>query len=259
MNLKSIPLGVLLCMSLGHVQAAELKTIRFGTEASYAPFESKSPSGELIGFDIDLGNALCAELKAKCEWVESSFDGLIPALQSKKFDVISAAMNITEKRLKNIDFTVPLYVAPTRLVARTGSQLLPDANALKGKRIGVLQGSVQENYAKTVWSPAGVEVVSYQDQNLVYSDLANGRLEGTLVDAISASDAFLKKPAGKGFAFAGPRLQNPAIFGVGVGLGVRKGDASLKNALNTAFARLKSNGTYDRLMKKYFDFDISAD
>ena len=78
--------------------AADLKEIRFGVEASYAPFESKSPSGELIGFDIDVGNAVCAKLKVKCIWVENSFDGLIPALQARKFDAINSDMTITDQR-----------------------------------------------------------------------------------------------------------------------------------------------------------------
>jgi hypothetical protein len=87
--------------------AADMKEIRFGVEASYAPFESKSPGGELIGFDIDVGNAVCAKLKVKCVWVENSFDGLIPALQARKFDGINSDMSITDKRRTAIDFTDP--------------------------------------------------------------------------------------------------------------------------------------------------------
>lgn len=66
------------------VQAKEWKVIRFGTESAYAPFEYKTPDNKLVGFDIDLGNAICAKLKAKCVWVENSFDGMIPALKAKK-------------------------------------------------------------------------------------------------------------------------------------------------------------------------------
>ena len=84
----------------------------------------------LQGFDIDLGNALCAQLKAKCVWVENAFDGLIPALQARKFDAIDSAMNINAKRSEQIDFTQPLYRTPAQLVARTGSPLQPMAASL---------------------------------------------------------------------------------------------------------------------------------
>ena len=93
----------------GAARAADIKEIRFGVEASYAPFESKSPAGELQGFDIDVGNAVCAKLKAKCVWVENSFDGLIPALQARKFAAINSDMSITDQRRQAIDFTDPIY------------------------------------------------------------------------------------------------------------------------------------------------------
>ena len=81
-----------------NVCAADLKVLRFGVEASYAPFESKTASGQLQGFDIDVGNAVCAKLHVKCVWVENDFDGLIPALQARKFDAINSDMTITEQR-----------------------------------------------------------------------------------------------------------------------------------------------------------------
>src|SRR5579875_2084951 len=87
--------------------ADDMKELRFGVEASYAPFESKTPAGALTGFDIDIGNAVCAKLKMKCVWVENSFDGLIPALQARKFDGINSDMTITDKRKLAIDFTDP--------------------------------------------------------------------------------------------------------------------------------------------------------
>ena len=98
--------------------AAEIKENRFGVEASYAPFESKSPSGALQGFDIDIGNAVCAKLKTKCVWVENAFDGLIPALQARKFNAINSDMSITDQRRAAIDFTDPIYVIPNQMIAK---------------------------------------------------------------------------------------------------------------------------------------------
>jgi lysine/arginine/ornithine transport system substrate-binding protein len=263
-NALSAMLAVALCAAASisvsmPVQAKEISTIRFGVEAAYPPFESKAVDGRLRGFDIDLGNALCAQLKAKCVWVENAFDGLIPALQARKFDAIDSAMNINAKRSEQIDFTQPLYRTPAQLVARAGSTLQPTAASLASHKVGVLQGSIQEQYAKETWAAKGVDVVSYQTQDLVYADLAAGRLDATFVDATAASLGFLNQPAGKDFAFAGPPVKDAKVIGTGVGIGVRKGDKELADALNGAFSELKRNGTYQKLLKKYFTVDLAVD
>ncbi|WP_370444196.1 transporter substrate-binding domain-containing protein [Candidatus Burkholderia verschuerenii] len=98
--------------------AKELTQVRFAVDPTYPPFESKLADGSLAGFDIDLGNALCAQMKLKCVWVENSFDGMIPGLKARKFDAVLSDMGITEERLKQIDFTQPLYDTDTQLVAR---------------------------------------------------------------------------------------------------------------------------------------------
>jgi lysine/arginine/ornithine transport system substrate-binding protein len=157
--------------------------LRYGIEAQYPPFEYKSASGELQGMDVELGQAVCAEAHLKCSWVENAFDGLIPALQGKKFDAINSAMNATEQRRKSIAFTSIIYRVPSMVIARKGSGITSAADKLQGKSMGVLQGSIQETYARSHWESAGVRVVSYQDQNQVYADMATGRLDATLVMA----------------------------------------------------------------------------
>src|SRR3984893_4940353 len=109
------------------VSAKDWKVIRFGVDPSYPPFESKAPDGSLVGFDIDLGNALCAKLNAKCAWVENDFDGMIHALQARKIDAVLSDMSVTEKRLQQIDFTDRISFSPTRMGAKPGSNLQPDA------------------------------------------------------------------------------------------------------------------------------------
>ena len=235
------------------------QTLRFGLEAQYPPFESKAANGELQGFDIDVGNAVCQTAKLSCKWVETSFDGLIPALQGRKFDAINSAMNATEQRRQAIDFTTIIYRVPTQLIARNGSGLLPTTESLKGKRVGVLQGSIQETYAKAHWEPAGVSVVAYQDQNQDYADLVAGRVDGTLVLAPAGQRGFLSRPDGKGFGFVGQPVRDDRILGSGIAFGLRKGDDALKTKLNAAISKLKSDGTVKSLGQKYFgDIDISA-
>jgi len=237
--------------------AKDWKTVRFGVDASYAPFESKAPSGELVGFDVDLGNALCAKIGAKAVWVENDFDGMIPALQARKIDGILSSLAVTEKRKRQIDFTDILFETPTRMVAKAGSNLLPTPESLKGKSVGVEQGTVQETYAKTYWEPKGVNTVSYQNQDQVYADLRSGRLDAALQDEVQAQQSFLKSPQGEGFAFAGPEVVDDEILGKGAAIGLRKSDQDLKTALNQALQTIHQDGTYQAIEKKYFDFDVA--
>ena len=148
MKVKALILGMGLLGSLSAFAAGEL---RYGVEAEYPPFESRNSVGQLEGFDIDLGNAICKAAQLKCSWVEGSFDALIPGLVAKKFDAINSAMNITDQRRKSIDFTQPIYRIPSQLVGKAGSGMQATPEGLQGKTIGVLQGSIQETFAKEHW------------------------------------------------------------------------------------------------------------
>lgn len=240
----------------GNAIAALPSTLRFGTDPSYPPFESKSPDGKLVGFDIDLVNEICKRIDTKCVFVPGDFDGLIPSLKAQKIDAIISALSITEKRLQQIDFSDKLYAANARLVAPKGSTLQPTVASLKGKTIGVEQGTTQETYADKYWRPAGVNIVPYQAQDQVYQDLNAGRLDAAFQDEVQASEGFLKSAGGTNYGFAGPAVKDKAIFGVGTGVGIRKGDKALTEAINQAIAAMHKDGTYDRLAKKYFDFNI---
>ena len=258
MNLKLSLAAAVVAMTAGAAHAQSSDTLRFGIEAAYPPFESKTASGQLEGFDVDVGNAVCAKMKVKCVWVENAFDGLIPALQARKFDVINSAMNITSKRKESISFTPPIYIVPIVMVAKHGSGLQPDVKSLQGKRVGVLQGSSQEDFLKAHWANAGVQIVSYQDQDQVYADLVAGRLDAAVQEAQTAQDGFLSKPAGAGYEIVGQPLKDPSTLGEGTGFGLRKGDKALQSKVDAALAELKKDGTLTALSQKYFKRDIIA-
>ncbi|MEI7375079.1 lysine/arginine/ornithine ABC transporter substrate-binding protein ArgT [Dickeya chrysanthemi] len=255
--LKLLPLALVL--AAGSAFAEVPKNIKIGTDPTYAPFESKDASGQLVGFDIDLAKELCKRIQANCTFVESDFDALIPSLKAKKIDAIISSLSITEKRQQEIAFTDKLYAANSRLIAKQGSPIQPTLEALKGKRVGVLQASTQEAYANQYWQPKGVDVVAYQNQDLIYADLASGRIDTAFQDEVAGSEGFLKQAAGKDYAFAGPAVKDDKLFGVGTGMGLRKNETELKAALDKAFAAMRQDGTYDKLAKKYFDFNVYGD
>ena len=102
---KLVLLGALALSVLSLQAFAADKPLKIGIEAAYPPFASKAPDGSIVGFDYDIGNALCEQMQVKCVWVEQEFDGLIPALKVRKIDAILSSMSITEDRKKSVDFT----------------------------------------------------------------------------------------------------------------------------------------------------------
>jgi arginine/ornithine transport system substrate-binding protein len=234
---------------------ADLPELRVAIDPTYEPFTFKTPDGKPTGFDVDIAEALCAEIQRKCTYVEQVWDGMIPGLIAQKYDVIISSMSITAERQQVVDFTNKYYSTPSRIVVKTGTEFT-DLSSLKGKRIGVLKSSTQEAYAMGELAPLGVTVVPYEAQDQVYLDINSGRLDGTVADSVEVTGGFLSKPEGAGFGFVGPALSQEKYFGTGIGIALRKGEDELRNQLNTAIATIRSNGTYEAINKKYFDFDV---
>lgn len=253
--LLSISLGFLVLAS-HPADARDWTVLRVGIDPTYKPFTYKTEDGQPAGFDIDIANAVCAQMHAKCVFVEQSWEGMIPGLLSNKFDVVISSMSITDERMRAVAFSDKYYQTPSRLVTRKGSGL-STASTLKGKKVGVLKASIQERYARAVFGAAGADVVSFDTQDQAYLDLVSGRVDAVLSDAYEARFGFLKSKEGQAFEVAGPDLTDPKYFGYGVGIALRKGDApDLKPKLNAAIKAIRADGTYKRLNDKYFDFDV---
>jgi arginine/ornithine transport system substrate-binding protein len=255
MNYK---LSVLLCTSLIVLSSAvsATETLRIGIETAYPPFASRSASGEIQGFDYDIGNALCAQMQVKCQWVVQAFDGLIPSLKVKKVNAVLSSLSITDARRKSVDFTAPYYQSASRLVMRLGATPGDDFSGLSGKRLGVQRASTHDRFASDRLFPGGVAIVRYASLNEAYLDLIAGRLDAVQGDDIAVQLGFLDTGSGKGFAFAGEPLRDPRYFGEGVGIAVRKGDHPLAEQFNSAIAAIRASGEYTTIQNRYFTFDI---
>lgn len=238
-------------LMIAGVQTASADTLRVGADLSYPPFQFRDSNGQPTGFEIDITNAVCKAINAKCEYVVSSFDAEIPSLMARKVDFISP-LGATEKRRKSIDFSDFIYHIPTKLVARKGSNLLPTVAALQGKQIAVQQGSIQEMYANQFWAPQGVKVVPYADADAIYQDLAAGRLDGALSPGVAVTFGFLAKPEGKDFALVGPEVRDDKLFSIGSAYGLRKDDAALQKRLNEGLAKIMADGTWQQIKQHYF-------
>jgi len=235
------------------VQAADLK-VSISAEP-YPPFFEKQADGKWKGFEVDLANKVCAEMKTQCKIVEVAWDGLIPALKSKKIDVIFSSMSITPEREKVIAFTVPYYFTEAEFVAAKTFKGATTVDALKGKILGVQSSTTHADFAKKYYEKTS-KVKYYNTQDELNADMIAGRVDIMLLDALPAVDFLATKGAaaleGKGYAPKDP------LFGPGVGAGMRKEDKELKLKMDEAIKKLYANGEFDALQKKYFKVNIKA-
>lgn len=234
--------------------APAMADIKFGVAAEpYPPFTSKDASGTWVGWEVDLMNALCAQMNEKCELVEVAWDGIIPALTSKQIDVIWSSMSITAERKQTIDFSSMYYNTPTVLIGAKTGDLDITPEHLKGKVIGVQVSTIHERYVQKYFAPAGAEIKTYATQDEANNDLAAGRLDYTQADG-SALDAFLKSDQGAACCeFKAQVPDDKEILGEGVGAGIRKEDTALKDKINAALSELAKAGKIEEITNKYPD------
>ena len=236
------------------IPAAAQDALRIAVEGAYPPFSSTESDGSLVGFDIDIAEALCAEMQRECELIQQEWDGMIPALKAQKFDAIVASMSITEERKSQVDFSDKYYQTPARVVAPNDADFADTAEAMAGKRIGVQRGTTHQCYAEKTFPDA--EIVLYGTQEEVFRDLALGRVDAQLSDSLIALEGFLKTDEGADYAFLGGDHLDLECYGEGVGIAVRKNEEELRDEISAAIAAIRENGTYAEINDKYFDFDI---
>ncbi|MCH9052764.1 MAG: ABC transporter substrate-binding protein [Proteobacteria bacterium] len=247
--------AVVLALVAGVASAQEWKKIRIGVEGAYPPFSWVEPDGTLKGFDIDITYALCKEIGAECELVQQDWDGIIPALLANKYDAIIASMSITEERKKKVAFTNKYYNTPAKFVRKKGSGIEINKDSLKGKSVGVQRATIHENFLRDNYGGV-IDIKAYATQDEANMDLVSGRVDLVLADSVALLDGFLSTDNGKGFEFVGPDFTDPRWFGDGVGIALRKQDSDLRDLLNKAIAQIRSDGTYQKINAKFFDFDV---
>ncbi|MEH6456243.1 MAG: transporter substrate-binding domain-containing protein [Cocleimonas sp.] len=245
--------SLLLSMTLLFSTSASAETLRIGVEGAYPPFSMVDKDGKLGGFDIEIANAICADMGVECKLIKQDWDGIIPALIAKKYDAIVASMSITEERLEKVDFSKPYYKSPARFIAKKDSGIEISTAGLKGKSVGVQRGTVSDKFITGTFGE-GVDIKRYGTQEEAYLDLNAGRLELVFADAFVLME-FTGSDKGSAYDFVGGSYTDKKYFGEGIGIAVRKGDTELTAKLNKAIDNLRMS-PYDKVRAKYFDFDI---
>ncbi|HRY26402.1 MAG: transporter substrate-binding domain-containing protein [Geminicoccaceae bacterium] len=261
----------------GSAAAQDWSTIRIATEGAYAPWNFTNAAGQLDGFDVDLANELCARMGAQCEIVAQAWDGIIPALQAGRYDAIMAGMSITDARMEVIDFTRSYATTPAIFVAPKDSDFaaagLPETRVdmteisaeeqalldqvkglLDGLTVGVQTATIHENFLRE--HMGDIDIRTYDSQENLDLDLQAGRIDVALADQ-SGWQPLLEGELGEDFTRVGPGFAR-GIFGRGVGVGIRKEDAALKDKFNAAIQSALDDGTVSELAIKWFGFDSAT-
>ncbi len=223
--------------------------LKIAVDVPYEPFEFRAPDGTLTGFEVDLGNAVCKEIGAECEWVVQAWDGIIPGLLARKYDAIMSSMSITEERAKKVLFSEGYYNTPSAWFAKKGTVVDVTSKAsMKGKRVGVQRGTLQDGYVTDNFGDV-VEVKRYTTADDLVLDLTGGRIDLVFLDFPVGESTILKDNS---YQTMGAKVQ----VGDGVGVAFRKRDTELADKFNKALKKLKDDGTYDKIMNKYFSYSI---
>jgi ABC-type amino acid transport substrate-binding protein len=227
--------------------AGDKEKLIMATSADYKPYEFhdlSSGKDQIVGFDIDIANYIGKELGFEVEVVDMNFDGLVPALQTKRADFVMAGMTPTPERQKNVDFSVIYYDAKNSILSKKDSNITK-TDELAGKKVAVQLGSIQEGAAKDLAKTlTGMQIVSLNKIGEMVEEVKTGRVDAAIIEDTVA----------KGFVENNPELQFttiPSDEANGSAVAFPKG-SPYKEEFNKVIKKMQENGEMDKLIKKWF-------
>jgi polar amino acid transport system substrate-binding protein len=230
---------------------SRISVIRFLTETDYPPFNYAGSDGAPAGFNIDLARLLCEEIGVPCTVQQRRFDTLVSSLNSNQGDAIVASIAETPDMRKQVDFSDPYYRTPARFAVRRGAeQAGVKPELLEGKKVGVVAGTAQEAYIKTLFTEA--ELKPYRTAADARSALQKGEIDLLFDDGISLAFWLNGTDSANCCEFRGGPFIESRFFGEGVGIAVRRGNEVLRQAFNWALFRLWEKGRFTDLWLRYF-------
>ena len=233
------------------VAAADDSVLRIGTEGAYAPFNYTNADGTLGGFDIEIANAICADMQVTCKIMAQDWDGIIPGLKAGKYDAIVAAMSVTPERAQQVAFTDPYFSNALVFLAKKDSSFDPaKVTDINAHSIAAQRSTISSQWLENAYPKADMKL--YDTLSNAFLDLGAGRVDAMISDKLPAVE-WLSSPSGSDYVLKGVDIDINDNFAIAV----RPGDA-LQAKINTSLANIKANGTYDKINQKYFAVPASA-
>ncbi|RUR34122.1 transporter substrate-binding domain-containing protein [Vreelandella nanhaiensis] len=251
-KLLSVSLIGLTVAAASTAQARDYDHVRIGVDVPYVPMEYRTAEGDLTGFDIDLGNAMCEQIGVTCEWIEQEWDGIIPGLLSRNYDAVMSSMTINDERRQQVLFSDPYITMPSAWFAASDLDI-DEANeeTLEGLTIGVQRGTLQDNYVTDKYSSVA-NISRYSTADDMVLDMDAQRLDIVFLDFPIGQSTLVENDNGD-YTIVGEQITEPKeYFGDGFGIAFRQRDEALAEKFNEALATLKEDGTYDEIYARYF-------
>lgn len=231
---------------LSHISA-----IRFMTEVDFPPFDFAGADGNPAGFNVDLARLICEDLKLNCTVQMRRFDTLLSALGENRGDAVIASIAPSPALRQRVDFTDPYYRSPARFVALRDSALTDiSPEQLEGKKVAVLAGTAHEAYVKTFFTEA--EARSYPSNDAAREALRRREVDLLFGDGIGLAFWLNGTDSANCCKFVGGPFTESRYFGEGIGIAVKRGNDTLRLALNWALFRLWEQGRFTDLWLRYF-------
>ncbi|KGD72042.1 amino acid ABC transporter substrate-binding protein [Tatumella morbirosei] len=255
MKKTTLLLSALMSLSFAHAALADdalarvkaAGELKIGTEGTYAPFTYHTISGDLTGFDVEIGRAIAQQLHVKPVFVEGKWDGLIAGLDAKRYDVVINEVGVTPERQKKYDFSTPYIVSKAVVVVKNDNTSIHSFADLKGKNSAQ---SLTSNYAQ-IARQYGAQLVSTDGFNQSIDLVVQGRADATVNDKLSFLDFKKHRPdAPVKIVASEDNASASAVL-------LRKDESTLQTAINDALATIKKDGTYEKISEKYFGEDVS--
>jgi len=232
--------------------ATEGNVLRIGTEGAYAPFNYTNADGTLGGFDIEIANAICADMQVTCEIMAQDWDGIIPGLKAGKYDAIVAAMSVTPERAQQVAFTDPYFSNALVFLAKKDSTFDPaKVTDINAHSIAAQRSTISSQWLENTYPKADMKL--YDTLSNAFLDLGAGRVDAMISDKLPAIE-WLSSTSGNNYVLKGAEIDINDNFAIAV----RPNDEALQAKINTSLSNIKANGTYDKINQKYFAVPASA-
>lgn len=225
------------------------------TEGKFPPFNMLDPQGRPAGFEVELATELCKRAKIDCRIVTAPWNDILPGLLDKRYDAVMASMDMTPERRRQIGFSKRYMLVPGAFVAPKSTAVADGAPVLlRGKTVGVQRGTIYADYLERTFRKA-IRMKAFPTVDEARKELAAGKLDAVFGDKVALWQ-WLKTADGDCCDFFGQDVKDTRTLGDGVGIGLRKDDAKLRDAFNKALAEAVADGTLKRIADKYVPFAI---
>ncbi|HEY1393288.1 MAG TPA: basic amino acid ABC transporter substrate-binding protein [Methylibium sp.] len=226
--------------------AAPNKVYVVGTDAAYAPFESQNEKGEIVGFDIDVVNAVAKKAGIEVKFVNTPWEGIFNNLQQGDRDLLVSAITITDERKQTVDFSEPYFDAQQLIAVKQGSKVAKFAD-LKPLKVGVQNGTTGDEVVSKLLGKTNTNIKRFESTPLALKELEAGG-----VDAVVADNGVVVNYVANNAAAGFKTVSDPSFAQEHYGIAVRQGDAELKGKIDKALAAIKADGSYAQIYAKYF-------